>query len=163
MNIAEEGQWDNIMKTQMFSQLPFTNDWSLFSRSHNVVGWELKNWHMELRTMNSLVRSFPLTIPSLMHSQETWEMQAFSELERDDSTVSCWAFVPLFSHIKMIEERWGWSFFFPQAQWSKGFIGHLLTYCWFWKISSPFWKQKHIRLSHQVSKIFRWLASCFCG
>jgi len=54
---------------------------------------------------HELIPSFPLTIPSLMHSQETWESRAFTELERDDSTVSCWAFVPLFSHVKMIEGK----------------------------------------------------------
>jgi hypothetical protein len=54
---------------------------------------------------HELTLSFPLTIPSLMHSQETWKMCAFTELERDDSTVSRWAFVPLFTHMKMMEGK----------------------------------------------------------
>lgn len=38
-------------------------------------------------------------------------MYARAELERDDSSVSCWASVPLFSYIKMIEEKGGGGLF----------------------------------------------------
>lgn len=91
-------------------------------------------WRVDMWNWESWAHSFsPSDDSSLMHSQETRKMYASTELERDDSAVSGWASAPLFSHAKMIEGKWEWGFFSPQAQRWEAFIGHLLTYCWFFE------------------------------
>jgi hypothetical protein len=48
-----------------------------------------------------------------MHSQETWKMCAFTELERDDSTKSCLRCLFVL-YIKMMGGKERTDFFFPK-------------------------------------------------
>lgn len=53
-------------------------------------------------------------------------------------------------YIKLMEKMERREFFSPRAPRSKGLLGHLLTYCWFWKVPSHVEKQKHIRPLLQI-------------
>ena len=109
--------------------------------------WRIDIWNWEPWTYfffpfdNSLINAQPGKLENVcLHwAGERWQRHELLAL-----------FFVLYIKLKEKMERRGF-FFFHQAPRSEGLIGHLLTFCWFWKVPSHVEKQKHIRQLLQIS------------